>query len=255
METAMNRINYLLLPIVALVLVVTLPTVSASSATTGIAKQCTAGIAYCTYNITNANGSGWAFTTPTSISFPLPGESNYSYGGQYSAKVVNVSGKLDHVKGSFVATDVNTGKILFGLTDTNITVVKHCSHTGCGYTYTLVNGSIVFHPTHFDGTLTALTCSPSTFQDGNSTKCTAKVSDLANSSNVVNGNVSFFTYVSYIGTFSHGGVCTLLKGSCSVQWTPADGESGPIHIYANYQGHYIYYKSQGNALVDVTPSD
>ncbi|MCI4350685.1 MAG: hypothetical protein L3K15_04150 [Thermoplasmata archaeon] len=248
----MRRTGFLAVPAVALLILLVVPAGSTAAGTSGTAKSCSAGLAYCTYTLGSGSLTGWAYTTPSSIAFRLPGEPNTTSGVPYSATVVNVSGHIDHVKGKFVATDVNTGKVLFGATDTYINVTQHCSHNGCGYTYALVNGTIVFHPSAYDGTSTAVSCTPSTFPAGNSTTCTAKVTDLANGAKVVAGNVTFSTYTSFYGTFSHHGICPLVQGSCSVVFTPADNTVGSAYMYAHYPVHGVFFKSQGSAGISVT---
>jgi hypothetical protein len=91
-------------------------------------------------------------------------------------------------------------------------------------------------------TLTITTDSTSTSVDCGSgapvhqaQKCTATVTDTANSSSTPAGTVDFTS--SGNGTFSDQGSCTLdASGACSVSFTPSDFGSGSQTITAAYQG-------------------
>ncbi|MCI4329558.1 MAG: hypothetical protein L3J80_01645, partial [Thermoplasmata archaeon] len=125
--------------------------------------------------------------------------------------------------------------------------------TGCGYTYAMVNGTIRLHVTALDATTTAVSCSPSTFAAGSSTKCTATVTDGANHSLAPTGNVTFSTYsgAGVIGTFTHHGACSLVSGSCTVRFTALDETVGSFQIVGTYHGLHPYYKSAGSTTISV----
>ncbi|MCI4319525.1 MAG: hypothetical protein L3K23_05260 [Thermoplasmata archaeon] len=251
----MSRRAALFLPAVAVLVLAILPWVpGATGATTGPASACS-GLGACSYTLNTSAGTGWATTTTafgSTVSFLLPGEANATRGVPFTYKVSNVSGTTDRVLGSFVATDANSGRILFGSTDTNITVTQHCSRTGCYDTYKLINGTIVFRTTKFVGTTTTLTCSPSSFSAGGSTRCTATVKDLHSATVHPTGTVSFSTSYGGYGTFSHNGTCTLSAGSCAVKFTAGDDTTGLFSIVASFGTHLTFYQSQGSQKVSVT---
>lgn len=127
-----------------------------------------------------------------------------------------------------------------GSTDTNITVTPHGSRTGCGDTYSMVNGTIHLHLTSLDATTPSVTCSPSTFGAGSSTKCTAIVTDVANQSLSPTGNVPFATSsaAGVVGTFAHHGACSLVSGRCTVRFTALDDAVGNVAVLRTYHGFH-----------------
>ncbi|MCI4356465.1 MAG: hypothetical protein L3K18_04895, partial [Thermoplasmata archaeon] len=224
----MKALGLVLAATVAILLLAVVPIASAApSNSTGTATSC-GTLTSCHFTFTSGNLTGWANTYSGSVQFQLPGEANVTANGHYSVSVVNVSGTTDHVLGTIVAIDANSGKVVFGSTDTNITVTVHCSHTGCGTTYHLLNGTMRLRVTNTDGTSTAVACSPSSFSAGSTTRCTATVTDLANHSVLPSGSIQFSTFsgLGALGTFSHHGACTLVSGSCSVRFTAGDETVG-----------------------------
>jgi hypothetical protein len=250
--TSMKFSRILLVPALLVLVIVAIPMASASTNVGGAASSCSQ-LASCYFVLNNSAGTGFASTSVFgSVTFRLPGELNTSH-GSYTAKVVSTNGTTDRVQGTLLATDANSGKIVLGSTDTNITVTQHCSRTGCGYTYKMVKGTIQLHLTNLDATATTVSCSPSTFSAGGSTRCTATVTDLANHSLVPRGNVTFSTYsgAGTVGTWSHS-TCTLVSGKCSVRFTAGDETVGSFEIFGNYHGLHRYYASQGTAYISVT---
>jgi hypothetical protein len=249
----MKRAAWLSIPAALVFVVLAVPTAAAaaSGTTHGTATSCYS-LSYCVYKLNNSAGSSYAYTYGNYAYFKLPGETNLSR-ATYTATVVNVSGQISHVVGSIWAVDANSGKVVVGSTNTFINATKHCSHNGCGYTYVVVNGSIALRVTTTDGTSTTITCSPTSFAAGSSTKCTAKVTDLANASKVVVGNVTFSTYygAGSLGTFQNHGKCALANGTCTVKFTAADETVGSFWIYANFHGYPLLAKSQGMTGVTV----
>jgi hypothetical protein len=237
---------------ILLLVLAAVPMASASTGLSGTATSCSQPYS-CYFVVNGTAGSGFASTSYNGLIFRLPGETNLSHGA-YTYTVVNQTGTVEHVQGAIIATDANTGKIVFGSTDTYINVTTHCSHTGCGHTYKLVSGAIKFQISNYDATNTVVSCSPSTFSAGGSTHCTAKVSDLANSSVVPTGNVTFSTYfgAGVIGTFSHHGTCTLVSGNCTVRFTAADETTGNFQVIGTYHGTHTFYKGVGSAYISVT---
>ena len=252
MRSTLNPVKAaLMLAALTIMVVPSAAAVAPASPPTGTVTACTS-LAACSYKITGPGGTGSASTTWTSISFQLPGEKNTTHGGIYSVVTLNVSGAIHYMLGTFSATDVNTGNAVIGSTHTNITVIQHCSHNGCYQTYSVNNGSIIFHRTVADGTSAAVSSNPTDFVEENTTVCTMTVTDLRNASVFPTGKVTFTTSYSYLGTFSKNATCTLSKGSCSVKFTPGDGEVGTFPIYASYHGAKAYYKSSANTLIYVS---
>ncbi|HEY6239111.1 MAG TPA: hypothetical protein VIZ68_08005 [Thermoplasmata archaeon] len=154
--------------------------------------------------------------------------------------------------GSFLAIDASTGKIVTGSTYANVTVTTHCHYKGCTTTYSFLNGSILVRATTSDATSTVVACAPSNIQSGNSTQCTATVTDLANASKVPTGRVSFSTTYAGAVVFGSKGVCTLSSGSCAIQVSAPDDASGTFPIYASYHGVPGVYKSTATTYLYIT---
>lgn len=251
----MRRVPWLAIPAVLALVILFVPAVGASpvsgGTTHGVATTCYS-LSGCVYKLNSSAGTSYAYTYGNYLIFKLPGESNQSR-GTYAVTSANQSGTIYHVLASLWAIDVNSGKVVVGSTNTYVNATKHCSHNGCGYTYALVNGTIALRVTSTDGTSTVVTCSPTSFAAGSSTKCTAKVTDLANRTKVVTGNVTFSTYVGAgsLGTFQNHGKCALVNGTCTVKFTAADETTGSFWIYGTYHGASLLYKSQGSAYVTV----
>ena len=242
-----------LVPAALLLILVAVPFAGASTNVSGPSSSC-GQLGSCYFVLNTSAGIGYASTSVFgSISFRLPGETNGST-GTFGWKVVGQTGTVDRVQGTIFATDSNSGKIVLGSTDTNITVTKHCYHTGCSYTYSMVNGTVKLHLTSLDATTTAVSCSPSTFAAGSSTKCTATVTDGANHSLTPTGTVTFSTYygVGVIGSFAHHGACSLVSGSCILRFTALDETVGSFQILVSYHGFHPDYKSAGSTTISVT---
>jgi hypothetical protein len=241
-----------LAPAVLLLVLTALPTAAAASTQSGTATSCSQ-LTSCNFVLNGTAGTGYASTGFGYASFRLPGETNTSH-GTYASQLLNVSGSVDHLQGSIFAIDANSGKIVLGSTNTYVAVTAHCGHNGCGYTYKLVNGTIAFRITNFDGTSTTVSCSPASFSAGTSTQCIAKVSDPANISLVPTGNVTFSTNseAGTIGTFAHHGICALISGSCTIRFAAADETVGSFEIFGIFHGFHSFHKSQGSAYISVT---
>lgn len=244
----MTRVVSLLGPMVAVLLLSLLPVAGAAPGPTGPATAC-AGLAYCHFTLSSTKGSGWAQTYGTSIDFLLPGETNTTYSSTYASvtvsSVANGSSSLDWVQGSFTAVDANSGKVVFGSTNVNLTDTTHCSRTGCGHTYAVNNGTIEFVPTLLDGTRTSISCNPSSFSAGGSTHCTATVTDLANRSLHPSGTVRWSMSPYYSGTFSPHATCTLVAGNCTIKFHDADDSAGTVPVYAAFHGSHPFFASAG----------
>jgi hypothetical protein len=251
----MGRSAWVPAALVAVLFLSFLPSAGASTGSTGSATSC-AGTSYCHFTLSSSKGTGWAQTYGTSIDFLLPGEANTTFSTTYSAAIVrsvtNGSSALDWVSGSFTAVDANSGKVVFGSTNTNITDTTHCSHTGCGHTYSVHNGTIRFVPTNLDGTRTTISCGPSSFNAGGSTHCTATVTDLANRSLHPTGNVSWAISSYYYGSFSSHARCSLVGGNCTIKFHDADDGAGTIPMYASFHGPHPYYASAGETYLYVS---
>jgi hypothetical protein len=170
------------------------------------------------------------------VYFRLPGEASVTIAsGVYSGQAVlsgssSTAGTLYHVTGTFSATDVNTGKVVTGSTDTVVGIKGH-SGRGGGITFTLVTGQITLDPTNKYGTSIAINCAPQSFLLGMSTTCTATVSGGSSPG----GDV---TFLQSGGTgsvsFPNPATCTLASGSCSL--TLVGTSPGNPVIQAAYSG-------------------
>jgi len=211
--------------------------------------------AVCTYDLNNTNPKvvGWASTTVHSLSFKLPWEAKASYNLTYSTYIEKLTGTYTYwTIGNFYGTDVNTGYVVYGTTETNFTITAHCSR-GCTYTYTTDNGTIVFSFTKAYLTSTSVSCSPSSINVTSPTSCTAKVTNLWNSSNVPSGKIYMTT--PGLGSFTNKGSCTLSSGSCSLTFTPFDNTIGTVTISAKYAPVAGFYKSSSSTSVYVVGGD
>ena len=238
----------------------------------GFATKCSS-LAACSFILSSTAGSGWASTSAFVggyvgqspllfsggvTSFLLPGETTATYNGSYSGQAIlagysSTAGTLYHVTGKISGTDANDGTIVTGSTDTFVGIKGH-SGRGGGNTYTLVNGSIAFIKSTQRSSATSVACTPSSIIQGNVTTCTATVSDPgAGSASTPTGMVSFTASNTGLGSFSPTS-CTLLSGSCSVNFQ-SNQEYGPgtTSIYASYAGDSLHTSSSGSTLVYVTP--
>jgi hypothetical protein len=238
---------------IGLILLAVLPAAGATPAVHGTVTTC-ASTTTCHFTFNTSAGSGWANTTSTQISFQLPGEPLVSHNLSYSTYIARLTGTYTYwTVGNFLGTDVNSGKVVYGTTNTNFTItcVGHSGRGGgCTYVYTTDNGTIVFHLTKAEQTSVTVACSPSSVSAGSSSKCTAQVKDLWNSSNVPNGTIRLLSPGT--GTFSNKGVCTLAAGTCSLSWRAGDNTVGTVTISAIYAGSPVFYKSSGTTTVSVS---
>src|ERR1700736_6481075 len=135
---------------------------SAAAQINGNGMRCT-GLASCSFSLTDGNGGtgtastyagvgGYVGQSPLNFAggtvyFRLPGEASVTVAsGVYSGQAVlsgssSTAGTLYHITGTFSATDVNTGKVVTGSTDTVVGIKGH-SGRGGGITFTLVTGQI-----------------------------------------------------------------------------------------------------------------
>ncbi|MCI4349919.1 MAG: hypothetical protein L3K15_00150 [Thermoplasmata archaeon] len=241
---------------VALFVLALVPVAAAGAPVHGLVTNCTSTVT-CKFVFNTSAGTGWASTTSKGLSFQLPGEAKASYNLSYSTYIGSLIGTYTYwTVGHFLGTDVNTGKVVYGVTDTNFTITCH-GHSGrgggCTYTYTTDNGTIVFHFTTAELTSTSVSCSPSSIPVAGTTTCTAKVSDLWNSSHIVAGKVHLSG--GGLGTMSNHGICTLVAGQCALKWTAADNTVGYVAISATYLGSSVFYTSGSSTTVTVTGGD
>jgi hypothetical protein len=235
-----------------LVLIVVLPSgmATTTSVVTGVASACS-NLGSCSFKLSNASGTGSAYTYPPSAYLRLPGDANTS-SGQFRYATISHNTTNYYQQGTFVAVDVNSGHVVFGKTFTNVTVTTHCSRTGCYSFYALRNGSIALQVSSLWGTRVLLSCSPSAVRASHSTLCTASVAPYAKIVKVPRGNVTFGDYsYSVYGTFSHKGVCTLSNGTCSVKFTVSDDSTGYCAIFAKYGGSSAFYTSSASGSITV----
>jgi YVTN family beta-propeller protein len=90
---------------------------------------------------------------------------------------------------------------------------------------------------------TIITLSPSSVNVGVPTTVSVSVAGSSPT-----GTVSFTTTTGS-GSFSNGGSCTLVSGTCSVTFTPT---TGPVKITATYSGDSSNISSAGEAILTVT---
>ncbi len=237
----------------------TLPSLSsaATSSVQGVVTSC-ASASSCDFVFNVSGVLGWANASPPSMSLRLPGEALTSTGLSYSTYTASLTGTYTYwTVGNFVGTDVNTGKVVYGTTNTNSTITCY-GHSGrdggCTYIYTTDNGTIVVHLTQADQTATTVACVPSTIAPGSATVCTATVNDTVNATSKPSGNVSFAGAYGSTANFSSGGLCTLVAGSCSVTYTAPDDQLGTVPITATFLGTPSYYTSGGRSSIYVTTS-
>jgi hypothetical protein len=234
---------------VALLLLALLPVSGATAPVHGLVTACTS-TGTCKFVFNTTAGTGWANTTSKGLSFQLPGEAKASYNLSYSTYIAKLTGTYTYwTVGNFLGTDVNTGKVVYGTTNTNFTITAHCQR-GCWYTYTTDNGTIVFHFTQAELTSTSVSCTPSSITVPGKTTCTAKVTNLWNSSHVPTGKVHLSG--GSLGAFANHGNCNLTAGQCSLAWHPFDNTVGYVAISANYYpGGPVFYRSSGSTTIVV----
>ena len=113
-----------------------------------------------------------------------------------------------------------------------------------------------------DPTTTSVSCLPGTVAVGQSTTCTATVTDTAASPSTPTGTVSFSSDTSR-GAFSSSGSCTLSptgtagQASCSVSYTPGQIGIGTQTITASYggdSGHAASSAASSAATLVVVPA-
>ena len=175
------------------------------------------------------------------LSFKLPGETVTNnntgvYSGSANATGVfsSTAGWIYHVKGNFVAPDLNTGNITKGTTQGFVGILSK-SGKGGGNTFTLLNGTIKFKPTNLYATVLTVSCNPTSFNYPKTTTCTAIVTDLLGSGSTPTGKVTFSSTLGFSPKS-----CSLSSGTCSVVLKVAPG-TWPV--YAFYAGDSIHYKS------------
>ncbi|MCI4341728.1 MAG: hypothetical protein L3K11_05090 [Thermoplasmata archaeon] len=245
---------------VGLVLLAILPAAGATAPMHGVVTRCSSNWS-CDFVFNTSAGKGWANGTSSgyryagSMSVKLPGEAKTSTNLSYWTYIQKLTGTYTYwTIGNFVGTDVNTGRVILGSTNSNytITCIGHSGRGGgCHYNYTTDNGTIVVKFTLAELTSTTLLCTPTSIGVSSKTTCTATVTNLWNSTNYPTGKIHFTS--SGGGTFSNKGTCTLSsQGTCSFTWNSADDTCGSSTLSATYWGATYYYKSSGSTVVGVT---
>jgi hypothetical protein len=226
----------------------------------GTVTKCSSTID-CIYAFKTSAGTGWANSTGSSASteqmaLQLPGEAKASYHLAYSTYIAKLTGTYTYwTVGSFVGTDVNSGHVVYGTTNTNytITCIGHSGRGGgCNYTYTTDNGTIVVKFTNAQITSTSLTCSTTTTYPGGKVHCTVKVTDGWNASNIPNGTVKISDGAT--GALSDKGSCTLSSGKCTFTYYPSDNTCGTVVLTASFVGNTAFYKSSASLSISVVVS-
>jgi hypothetical protein len=234
---------------VGLIFLALLPVTGATAPVFGTVTTC-ASTSSCTFVFNTSAGTGWATTTSKLMSFQLPGELKASYNLSYSTYIQRLTGTYTYwTVGNFLGTDVNTGKVVYGTTNTNYTITAHCTR-GCYYTYTTDNGTIAFRFTRAELTSTSVSCTPSTIKVTGKTACTVAVTNLWNASNVPAGKIHLSGQG--LGVFASHGNCVLAAGQCTLNWHPYDNTGGYVIISGTYFGSAAYYKSASSTVITVT---
>ena len=223
----------------------------------GLVKSCKSA-STCGFIFNSSGALGWANASPPSLTLRLPGEALTSTNLAYSTYTASLIGTYTYwTVGNFVGTDVSTGKVVYGVTNTNFTITCY-GHSGrgggCTYVYTTDNGTIVVFFTQADQTTTTVACAPSSISPGSSSVCTARVNDSINRSATPSGNVSLYGSFGSTAGFSNGGNCALISGACSVLYTAPDDQLGTVPVTAIFNGTSSFYTSSGRSSIYVSPS-
>lgn len=248
---------------------VLLSSAHAAAQITGTASSCS-GLASCSFALTGTGGSGRATTSAFvagyvgqsplnvsgTISFILPGESNYTYNAPYRGQAVldgysSTAGTLYQVTATFSAIDANTGTLVTGSAVTVVGIKGHSGRGGGNY-YTLVSGSITIYTSSLRGSSTVLVCSPTSLTPGGTTTCTVTVSDSgAGAASTPTGTVTFNQ--STAGVFSPAASCQLVNGTGTVTFTVNPEAAGYyINLSASYGGDAVHLGStSANVLLSV----
>jgi hypothetical protein len=257
---SMRQASIGLIGITGLLILAILPSAGAVAPVTGVVATCSSNWS-CNFIFNTSAGKGWANGTSTgyltagTLSLKLPGESRTSTNLTYWTYIQRLNGTYTYwTIGNFVGTDLNTGKVVVGSTNSNYTITCH-GHSGrgggCTYTYSTDNGSVIAKPTLAEMTSTSLSCSPTTIKVAGKATCTVTITNLWNGTNYPIGKVRLSS--SGGGSFSNKGICTLsATGSCTFSWHPSDNTCGSSSLTANYKGNTYYYKSGGKTLIGVT---
>lgn len=245
--------------VVGVVLLALLPFAGAAVPLRGSVTTCSSNWS-CDFVFNTSTGKGWAngsspgYSYPGTMSLRLPGEANTTTGLPYSTYIQKLTGTYTYwTIGTFLGSDVNTGTVVTGTTNSNFTItcVGHSGKGGgCNYIYTTDNGTVTVRVTLAEMTATTLSCSPTTIVAGK-TSCTVTVSNLWNSSKVPVGKLHIVG--PYGGKLSDKGSCTLSsKGTCAFNWTAPVNGCGAYTITATYLGTTYYYTSTGSIAINVT---
>lgn len=229
------------------------PGASAGRTVAGVVTNCRSASS-CAFVMNGTGPAGWANGTPPTLAFQFASEAKASYNLTYGTYTARLSGTYTYwTAGNFWGTDVNTGHVVYGMTNTNYTITCH-GHSGrgggCTYTYTTDNGTILFHLTQAEITSTAISCSPASVHAGGKATCTVTVTNGWNVTNVPKGKVTITDGL--LGSLSNKGTCALVNGTCTFTLHAPDDACGTIGLTASYLGTRYYYKSQGTTSESVT---
>lgn len=236
---------------------------SAAGATTvphpvkGLVMNCSSRVT-CAFVFNTTAGKGWAnatvsrTTSSLTMALQLPGEAKASYNLTYVTYIARLTGTYTYwTVGNFLGTDVNSGHVVYGTTNTNYTITCHGTGRGCTYTYKTDNGTIVVRFTNAEITSTSLACSPTFTHPGNKVTCTVTVLNGWNATNYPNGTVHISSGGSG-GTLTNKGACALSsKGNCTFTYRPGDNTCGLVTLLARYPGNAAFYRSSGSIQINV----
>jgi hypothetical protein len=256
-DRPMSRLFLWTIPAALILLVAVLPAAASASTTPlqGTVTKCQTN-SECRFAFNTPAGTGWASTTSTNLSFQLPGEKKASTNLSYSTYIARLTGTYTYwTVGNFVGTDVNTGHVVYGVTNTNFTITCY-GHGGrgggCNYTYTTDNGTISVHFTKAQVTTTSIGCSPTSTHPQGEVSCTVKVVDGWNTSKIPNGTVKISD--GRTGTLSDKGSCVLSGGKCGFNYYPSDNTCGNVVLLATYPGTSAFYKSAASITISIVVS-
>jgi hypothetical protein len=190
------------------------------------------------------------------MALQLPGEAVGSTNLSYSTYIARLTGTYTYwTVGNFFGTDVNSGTVVYGTTNTNYTITCH-GHSGrgggCTYTYTTDNGTISVQSTKAEITTTSISCSPTSTSPGRKVNCSVTVANGWNASKYPVGKVHISSGLT--GVVSNKGVCTLVNGSCAFTYRPFDNTCGTVELTATYGGNSNFYRSSASLPLSVVVS-
>ena len=201
---------------------------------------------------------------PTSVAATCAANPNpVNVGTTCTATVSNVnSGDLVPASGTVVWTDAQNGSTvpasctLDGTASCSVTFTPAAGSEGAHSITASYSGDLAHSPSAITTNVTAsrrsdttgVICAPLPVMVGQSTSCTATVSDTSAGTAITPGGT--MTWTSAAGTFSPP-TCGLSSGVCSTAYTPSPGHVGSATVGANYGGDADHFISTGSTSVTI----